>query len=63
MITFTVTIQEEAGGKVRMHCETPPGSATPREINAGMEFKAKFKELQRSVVDRDWAHLTRPGRN
>jgi hypothetical protein len=63
VITFLVTIQQEASGKLHIRCETPPGSASVDEINCGMEFKRKFKEWQRAVTNRDWKHLSGPPKN
>jgi hypothetical protein len=45
MIKFVITIQEEKSGFVAIRAETPPGVASPREIDFGLKFKSLVKEL------------------
>lgn len=58
MILFTIRMEEEADGKVRILCETPASTASPQEVAAGLSFKRFFKEWaeqQRNVkMDRGW---------
>lgn len=56
MIQFKIVIESRAEG-LNIHCETPPGVASPEEVQAALSFKRLFGEWaqkQSALMTREW---------